>query len=131
MSTAATAMKARPLASPHSRPVISAPKLSVVPSPAPRRGFLSTVFLCIFIFFGALLLAFHFNTRMVQGAYEIKDIKMELTSVQMQEEALEERGAFLRSPKQLETQAAALGMVPAANVQEINIEQGAVIAAAE
>lgn len=126
MSTA-SAMKARPLAAPSSRPVVAAPKLSVVPSPVPRRGFATTIVLCAFIFFAALLLSFYLNTRMVQGAYDIKDIKMELTSVQMREESLESSNALTRSSEQLRSKAAEIGMIPATDIREVNVDEGTVI----
>ena len=126
MSASAAAIKERPFTHRASRPVMSAPSLSVVPSPAPRRGFMVTVFLCIALFVGALILAFYLNTRMVQGAYEITEIKTELAAVQMQEEALESKTLATTSPEGLEKKAKEIGMVPAGVLRNVNIEDGSI-----
>ena len=117
MSVAMPAPAVRPIAHGLSRPVIAAPNLAVVPSPAPRRGFAATVALCVLFFVGALLLSFYLNTRMVQGAYEIKAIKVELSTVQIHEASLAAQAAALTAPGVLQEKVAALGMVPASSVQ--------------
>ena len=123
MSATATA-RHRPVRLSSARPVIAAPALSVVPSPAPRRGFILTVALCIALVFSALLLSFYLNTRMVQGAYEIMDIKVELEAVQMQEESLESAAVGATSPAALKANATDLGMVPAATLREVSLDSG-------
>ena len=124
------ALKQRPSFNPKSRPVVAMPTLSVVPSPAPRKGFLATIFLCAAIFFGALLLSFYLNTRMVQGAYDIKDIKVEIAAIQIHEEALEAQALAPTSPAALKAKAAAYGMVPSGTLREVNLESGTLSAQA-
>lgn len=131
MSVATSAAKIRPVSTIQARPVIAMPSLSVVPSPAPRKGFAATVILCVALVFGALLLAFYLNTRMVQGAYEIKNIKVALTQVQMHEETLEAQAMGATSPDSLRASAMRLGMVPAAQLRQVDLEAGALVASGE
>ncbi|MCI6574211.1 MAG: hypothetical protein PT944_05500 [Actinomycetaceae bacterium] len=126
MSVALAGVKSRPWAQPSSRPVIDAPSLSVVPAPAPRRGFTLCVLTCAVLFIGALLLSFYLNTRMVQGAYEMEAIKVTLSTVQIEEETLAARAAEATSAQGLRSQATALGMVPATGLRHIDLDAGTV-----
>ncbi|MCI5825108.1 MAG: hypothetical protein MR006_00345 [Arcanobacterium sp.] len=124
MSVALAGVQSRPWAQPDSRPVIASPNLSVVPAPAPRRGFTLCVATCVLLFVGALLLSFYLNTRMVQGAYEMKAIKVELSTVQIEEETLAASAAQATSTQGLRAQAAALGMVPASSLRHVDLDAG-------
>ncbi|MDP9800256.1 hypothetical protein J2S49_000332 [Arcanobacterium wilhelmae] len=94
-------------------PVISAPGLSVVPTPAPARGFFGTVALCAAIFLGAMGLAFHLNTLMVQGAYDLKNINVQISEVSAKAATLEKEVISVSAPAQLEQAAKKQGMAPA------------------
>lgn len=131
MNAARSAVRIRPAASTLSRPVVAVPALSVVPSPTPRKGFRITVLVCTLLFAGALFLAFYLNTRMVQGAYQIKDLKADLVSVQMEEDSLEASALGASSPDALRRKAAGLGMVPAESLREVNLDTGALSAAGD
>ncbi|MDD7464989.1 MAG: hypothetical protein PUK59_01935 [Actinomycetaceae bacterium] len=126
MSVALAGAKSRPWGQPSSRPVIATPSLSVVPAPAPRRGFALCVATCVLLFVGALLLSFYLNTRMVQGAYEMEAIKVEISAVQIEEETLAASAAEATSTQGLRSEAAALGMVPATSLRHIDLDAGTV-----
>ena len=124
MNAARPAMRIRPAASSLSRPVVEVPALSVVPSPAPRKGFRITVLVCALLFAGALLFASYLNTRMVAGAYQIKDIKSDISAAQMREDSLQTSALGESSPDRLRAKAADLGMVPAQDLRELNVLDG-------
>ncbi|MFC5369919.1 hypothetical protein [Arcanobacterium bovis] len=125
MSAANYAVSRRAV-SPQSRPVIAAPGLKVVPSPAPARGMFTTVIACLLIFVASITLAFYLNTRMVQGAYELKTIKVELSKVEARMDTLQGDVVGLSTPDRLRENAAKLGMVPATDLRHIDVASGAI-----
>ncbi|MBM7825601.1 hypothetical protein JOD55_001428 [Arcanobacterium pluranimalium] len=125
MSAANYAVSRRAV-SPHSRPVIAAPGLKVVPSPAPARGLFTTVITCLLIFVASITLAFYLNTRMVQGAYELKTIKVELSKVEARMDTLQGDVVGLSTPDRLRENATKLGMVPATEWRHIDVASGAI-----
>ncbi len=124
MSSVAAEQLSRVL--PKSRPVIDTPGLQVVPTPAPARGFFGTVLLCALLFIGALGVAFHLNTLMVQGAYELKNIRVELNEVAAREATLTKDVIAVSTPDQLRTSAERIGMVPATEMAHLDIETGVI-----
>ncbi|MFC5280560.1 hypothetical protein ACFPGO_01540 [Arcanobacterium canis] len=94
-------------------PVISAPGLSVVPTPATARGFFGTVVLCAAIFLGAMGIAFQLNTLMVQGAYDLKNINVQINEADAKAATLEKEVISVSAPANLEQAAKKLGMAPA------------------
>ncbi|VEI12607.1 hypothetical protein [Trueperella bialowiezensis] len=127
MSTAAE--QQRQIA-PNYRPVIQAPGLSVVPTPAPARSFISTVFVCIGLVVGAVVGAFHLNTLMIQGAYDVKNISVELNEMVAREATLKKDVLGLSTPGELRVRADALGLVPAQGARHVNLETGVITAPA-
>lgn len=123
MSTA-TAKVVR--AVPRPRPVIDAPGLEVVPTPAPVRGFFGTVLVCLTLFLGALGVAFYLNTLMVQGAFELKNINVELSEVQAREATLSKDVIAVSTPSKLRTEAEHLGMAPATALLHLDVEAGVI-----
>ncbi|MFP7695980.1 hypothetical protein [Trueperella sp. LYQ143] len=115
---------------PASRPVIEMPGLRVVPAPAPARGFFGTVLLCLVLFLGSLGVAFHLNTRMVQGAYDLKNINVELNEVSAREATLEKEAITVSTPAVLKAKAQQLGLVPAGAALHIDLETGVITAPA-
>lgn len=113
-------------AAPQSRPVISAPGLKFVPTPAPARGFFRAVLICALLFIGSFGLAFHLNTLMVQGAYDIKNINVELNEVSAQEATLRQEVITVSTPDKLRTSASNLGMVPASELKHLDVGTGAI-----
>ncbi|QOR48431.1 hypothetical protein INS90_03955 [Trueperella pecoris] len=121
----------RAWSAPSSRPVIEMPGLSVVPTPAPARGFWGAVFLCLALFIGSLSVAFHLNTRMVQGAYEIKNISVELNEVAAREATLTKDVIAVSTPNELRARAEQLGLVPAVDARHVDLETGVITAPAQ
>lgn len=119
------------LSAPSSRPVIEMPGLSVVPTPAPARGFWSVVLVCLLLLVASFSVAFHLNTRMVQGAYEIKNISVELNEAAAREATLKKDVIAVATPQQLRARAEGLGLVPAGGAQHIDLETGVITAPAQ
>lgn len=119
------------LSAPSSRPVIEMPGLSVVPTPAPARGFWSVVLVCLLLLAASFSVAFHLNTRMVQGAYEIKNISVELNEAAAREATLKKDVIAVATPQQLRARAEGLGLVPAVGAQHIDLETGVITAPAQ
>ncbi|MCI7305633.1 MULTISPECIES: hypothetical protein [Trueperella] len=119
------------LSAPSSRPVIEMPGLSVVPTPAPARGFWSVVLVCLLLLVASFSVAFHLNTRMVQGAYEIKNISVELNEAAAREATLKKDVIAVATPQQLRARAEGLGLVPAVGAQHIDLETGVITAPAQ
>lgn len=116
---------------PTSRPVIEMPGLSVVPTPAPARGFWGAVLMCALLLIGSFSVAFHLNTRMVQGAYEIKNISVELNEAAAREATLKKDVIAVATPQQLRARAEGLGLVPATNALHVDLETGVITAPAQ
>ena len=104
------------------------PGLSVVPAPAPSGGFFGTLILCTAIFLTAVIAAFCLNTKMVEGAYEVRTMKMDLSRVESDAEALSTAVMSLSTPDRLQKSASDLGMVPAADVKYLNYKSGKITA---
>ncbi|WHU61236.1 hypothetical protein QEV61_09730 [Trueperella pyogenes] len=115
---------------PASRPIIEMPGLSVVPTPAPARGFWGAVVLCAIFLIASFSVAFHLNTRMVQGAYDIKNITVELNEVAAREATLTKDVIAVSTPNELRARAQGLGLIPAAGALHINLETGVITAPA-
>lgn len=123
--SAATALDAVRLA-PKSRPVLDAPGLQVVPTPAPARGFIGTVIVCAVLILGAFGVAFHLNTLMVAGAYELRGINVEYNEVSAREATLMSEVIAVSSPENLREAATKLGMAPADRMLHLDIESGTI-----
>ncbi|MFY9262784.1 MAG: hypothetical protein GX483_04270 [Actinomycetaceae bacterium] len=122
-------MSAMPLhvsRAPQSRPVIEAPGLQVVPTPAPARGFFMTVLICALLFIGSLGGAFHLNTLMVAGAYELKDINVEYREAVAREATLTSEVIKVSTPTELKAAAEELGMAPATSMVHIDLTTGVI-----
>ncbi len=126
-----TALNQRAFTAPSSRPVIEMPGLTVVPTPAPARGFFSTVAICLSLFIGSVGVAFHLNTLMIQGAYDVKNISVELNEVAAREATLSKDVIGVSTPNELRARADALGLVPAVGAQHMDLETGVITAPAE
>lgn len=117
---------AQQLRAPQSRPIISAPGLQVVASPAPSRTFFGTLIICCVIFLTSIILAFSLNTLLVQGAYELKSLKVELDEADAHINTLEGELVGLSSPAKLSENATKLGMKPATEMRYLNLETGTI-----
>lgn len=116
---------------PKSRPVLEATSLRVVPTPAPARGFVATVIVCAALILGAFGVAFHLNTLMVAGAYDLKDINVEYNEVAAREATLVSQVIQVSSPDSLREAAADFGMEPAQTMLHLDVESGVITAPRE
>lgn len=122
MSATATA----PVGRASRRPVLTGlPSIQVVPTPAPARGLFFTIVTCVALFVGALFTVFALNTAMVEGAYEIRHMQIELNSLAATGESLAEEVANKSTAVALTESAEELGLVPATDVRHIDLESGA------
>lgn len=128
MSTALNTQRA--FSAPSSRPVIEMPGLTVVPTPAPAVGFFSTVFVCLALFLASIGVAFHLNTLMIQGAYDVKNISVELNEVAAREATLQKEVIGVSTPHELRARADALGLVAAEGALHVDLDTGVITAPA-
>lgn len=66
------------------------------------------------------------NTQMAQRAYEIREMKVELAELKTQTGALERELMAVGSPQELAEKAESLGLVPAAAIGVISLDEGTV-----
>ena len=105
----------------------SRPRLELVPTPAPTRGFMGTVAVCVALFVGAFGAVFMLNNQMVATAWEIQQAQKELTAVSAKEATLEDQVVYAATPAALRDKAEALGLVQAESVLHLDVATGAVI----
>lgn len=123
MSATATAPRGRV----SRRPVIEAlPQISVVPSPAPVKGLLTTILMCLTLFCGALGLVFVMNTAMVDGAYETQRMQIALNDLADERASLDTQISQASTTAALTKSATELGLVPAEIVRHIDLGTGVV-----
>ena len=107
------------------------PKLSLVPTPAPARGFISTVIACLVLFLGAFALVFFLNTKMVATAYEIQNVNRAINAAAATLETLTDEVVHLSTPNGLTEKAVEMGLVPATDVRHLDVATGSVVAPAD
>lgn len=107
------------------------PKLSLVPTPAPARGFISTVVACLVLFLGAFGLVFFLNTTMVATAYEIQNVNRQINAAAASLETLTDQVVHLSTPNGLMEKAVDMGLVPATDVRHLDVETGNVVTPAD
>lgn len=120
-------MSAMPLRAPRPRPSAQPswrPRLRIVRAPAHGRSRLPFLLLCVAILGGAMLGALALNTSMAITAYTIRDRQVELAQLTENEQVLSERYEEMSSPAHLAEAATRIGMVPAAGLSYIHLEDG-------
>lgn len=121
-----------PSQAPKSLPRIKAvPQLEAVAAPRHARSiapFAWSVVLIVVLAFASVLVL---NTTMAEGAYDIRELKIEIRDLHQERAAaltqLEENAA----PYALAAQAQALGMVPAQRVGAVSLADALVVAAGQ
>ena len=107
------------------------PKLTLVPTPAPARGFIGTVVACLVLFLGAFGLVFFLNTKMVATAYEIQNVNREINAAAATLETLTDEVVHLSTPNGLSERASELGLEPATDVRHLDLATGSVVVPAD
>ncbi|WP_084129967.1 hypothetical protein [Demequina sp. NBRC 110055] len=101
--------------------------LRAVSAPEQGRSIAPFAWTCILIVLAAMAAVLVINTQMAKGAYERRDLKIEIASLHTQAESLSsvlERNA---APSYLAQRASALGMELAPTLGSISIADGAVL----
>jgi hypothetical protein len=105
------------------------PALRPVAAPVASRSLVPFVSLCIAIIVGSLVGVLLLNTQMAQGAYDTRDLKIQIASLSEQRGELVAQLDSNAAPQNLADRAAALGMHPAGKVGFISLEDGYVTGA--
>jgi len=103
------------------------PTLRVLPAAQkhpPRAPFVAVILVLLIAGLGSLLLL---NTLLAQGSFTVRDLSVQVSSLQDREQALQQRVATLDAPRRLARQAAALGMVPVVNPAFLRVRDGRVL----
>ncbi|WP_084076741.1 hypothetical protein [Demequina sp. NBRC 110057] len=122
VSVGATARKAAATPTPERHP-----HLRAVAAPEQARSIAPFAWTCILIVLGAMAAVLLINTQMTKGAYERRDLKIEIASLHEQSAAMTDTLERYDSPSYLAERASALGMEPASTLGSVSIADGAVL----
>jgi hypothetical protein len=113
-------------------PAPAAPRrehLRPVPSPQHERSLAPFAWLCVLIVVAALGAVLALNTSMAKGAYESRDLKIEIANLHQQRATALTNLEAKAAPGALATEARALGMVPAKRIGFVTLATGHVLKA--
>ncbi len=131
--SAAPVRQARPVSRSHAPATTPTPQprrrdhLHAVSTPEQARSLMPFATLCVAIIVAALAGVLILNTTMASGAYERRDMKIELAELHQQRAALLTALEANSAPQHLSTTAEELGMVPAGTLGFVTIEDNVVI----
>lgn len=117
--------------SPEQQVISGLPKLALVPTPAPVKGFVSTVIVCLVLFLGAFATVFYLNTQMVATAYEIQNVNRQINAASATNETLTDQVVQVSTPEGLRAKATELGMVAATDTRFLDLNAGDVVIPAD
>jgi hypothetical protein len=103
------------------------PHLRAVTAPEHARSLAPFAWLCVLIIMGALASVLAITTAMSEGAYERRDLKIEIAQLHQQRAALVSELEANSSPTYLAEAASGLGMEPATTLGFVSIADGAVL----
>ncbi|MFN3867067.1 MAG: hypothetical protein ACK4MD_10205 [Demequina sp.] len=125
-SAAARATQARP--GPASRPTTDQrPRLRAVGAPEQARSLAPFAWACLLIILAALTAVLLLNTSMAKGAYERRDLKIEIANLHQERSALITALEANSAPSLLADAATGLGMRPHETLGFVSLEAGAVL----
>ncbi|GMA37158.1 MULTISPECIES: hypothetical protein [Demequina] len=101
--------------------------LHAVAAPEQARSIAPFAWTCIAIVLTSLLAVLLINTQMTKGAYERRDLKIEIASLHQQSATLTDQLERNDSPTYLAQRASDLGMEPASTLGSVSIADGAVL----
>ncbi|WP_152649891.1 hypothetical protein [Demequina globuliformis] len=101
--------------------------LHAVAAPEQARSLAPLAIACVAIVLAALASVLLINTQMTQGAFERRDLKIEIASLHQQQAALVSELESFSAPNYLASAAEELGMVPASASGFISIEDSTVL----
>lgn len=131
-------MSAAPLRQPRPRPHSESarragedharrPHLRVVSAPEQARSLVPFAWMCALIVIAALSSVLLLNTSMARGAYERRDLKIEIADLHEQRAALMTTLEQKSSPTDLAYRARTLGMRPAKTIGFVSLDEKMVI----
>ncbi|NYI41771.1 hypothetical protein [Demequina lutea] len=115
-----------------SAPTREAPRrehLRPVPAPQHERSLAPFAWLCVMIVLGALGAVLALNTTMAGGAYQSRDLTIEIAALHQQRATALTKLESNAAPGALALQARSLGMVPADHIGFITLATGQVLQA--
>ena len=101
--------------------------LRAVQAPERGRSLLPFATLCVAIVIGALSAVLLLNTSMTEGAYERRDLKIEIAALHKESAAYLETLETNAAPASLAARAEALGMAPATALGFVSLSDGIVL----
>ncbi len=101
--------------------------LRPVQAPEQSRSLMPFAIACVAIVVAALAAVLLINTTMAQGAYERRDLRIEIAGLHQQSAAYRETLEENSSPASLAARAAALGMAPAGALGFVSLSDGIVL----
>lgn len=104
-------------------------RLRPVSAPQHERTLAPFAWLCVAIVLAALGAVLALNTSMAEGAYESRDLKVEIADLHQQRATALTQLESNAAPGALAQQAQTLGMVPADNIGFITLATGQVLEA--
>lgn len=112
---------------PASAPSPGARHLHAVATPEQARSLVPFAVTCVLILLGALGAVLLINTHMTEGAFERRDLKIEIATLHQERDALVSELESNSAPRYLAAAASDLGMVPASALGFVSIEDSAVL----
>ncbi|WNM23354.1 hypothetical protein [Demequina capsici] len=103
--------------------------LKAVAAPQQARSIVPFAALCVGIIVASLAAVLLINIVMTEGAYERRDLKLEIAQLAQQHDDLVMQLEANSAPQQLAQRASDLGMVPADTLGFVSLQQGVVLEA--
>ncbi|MFW7413938.1 hypothetical protein [Demequina sp. SO4-18] len=101
------------------------PRLRAVGAPEQARSLAPFAWLCVLIILTALTSVLLFNTTMAQGAYERRDLKIEIANLHQERSSLVTAIEANSAPTRLADAAKEMGMRPAETYGFVSLADGA------
>ncbi|WP_084104256.1 hypothetical protein [Demequina sp. NBRC 110056] len=103
------------------------PELRAVSAPEQARSLAPFAWGCVAVVLAAMLAVLMINTAMSEGAYERRDLKIEIAQLHQQRASLISELESNSSPTFLAKEAAGLGMEPAESLGFVSLTDGSVL----
>ncbi|WP_152649715.1 hypothetical protein [Demequina oxidasica] len=101
--------------------------LRAVAAPEQVRSMVPFAWLCVAIVLGSMAAVLILNTTMASGAYERRDLKIEIASLHQERASLVTQLESNSSPQFLANEAADMGMVPAETLGFVSLKDAVVL----
>ena len=112
------------------RPTTTTPRLRVVTGAPPKPGGATFGIICVTLLAAGLLGLLLLNTALAQGSFTLHDLRATSDQLTDTQEALSQSLAASKSPANLASKAAGMGMVPAQSAAFLRLSDGKVIGVA-